>query len=165
MIRLAAPFLVPALCAVLALPAAAQQEAPSQATDQAQADAPAAGEGRPPEPPEPPHLTASMIQDARIVSLEGSYDETVWDGGDPLQPMVAGLTEIGGVDEIVISESGEVLGVTTDVGGFLGIGQKSVMIPLDDLRLARDPDKPEDVTVITRLDSEALQNAPAFEED
>jgi hypothetical protein len=64
-----------------------------------------------------------------------------------------------------MDNQGQVQGLTTDVGGFLGIGDKAVMIPLSDIRLARSPDDDDELTIVTRLDREALENQPAFEID
>lgn len=109
-------------------------------------------------------VTAEMIEDARIVSLQGQYREDIWNSGEPLNTMVADLTEIGEVEDIVMSPDGQVQGLTTDVGGFLGLGQKQVLIPLDDIRLTRGPDS-DNLTIITRMSDEALQSAPEFELD
>lgn len=115
--------------------------------------------------PQPDYITASMLEDARIVSLEGNYDETVWDDEAPLAAMVADLTEIGDVEEVVLTPEGVVQGLTTDVGGFIGIGQKAVMIPLEDVRLARPSAGSDEITVVTRLDRERLESLPEFEID
>lgn len=142
--------LVTLLLAGLAMPLSAQETGSS--------DQPA----QPQDGQQAPYITATMIQEARIVSLEGEYDAGTWDSGDPLQPILAGLSEIGSVEEILLDDAGQVQGITTDIGGFIGIGQKTVMIPLSDLRLARSPDD-EDITIVTRLDKERLEQAPEFE--
>lgn len=107
------------------------------------------------------YVTSDMIEDADIVSLQGQYDENIWSSDAPLDAMVADLTEIGEIEDIVLSQDGQVQGFTTDVGGFLGIGEKTVMIPLDEIRLARAADA-ENLTVITRLDEDALRDLPEF---
>ncbi|SFD89612.1 PRC-barrel domain-containing protein [Roseivivax sediminis] len=152
------------VAAALALPAAAQDTGSDTQTDEpaAQADAqtdPQAGA----EPDQAPYITATMIQEARIVSLEGDYDAETWEGDQPLQPIMAGLSEIGSVEEILLDDAGMVQGITTDIGGFLGIGEKTVMIPLSDLRLARSPED-ETITIVTRLNEQQLDDAPEFED-
>ncbi|ETX15226.1 photosystem reaction center subunit H [Roseivivax halodurans JCM 10272] len=141
--------LVTILMAGLAVPAIAQETGSSDPAPQQ-------------EQQQAPYITATMLQDARIVSLEGEYDAGTWDGGEPLQPILAGLSEIGDVSEILLDDAGQVQGITTDIGGFIGIGQKTVMIPLADLRLARSPDD-EDITIVTRLGKEQLEQAPEFQ--
>lgn len=99
-----------------------------------------------------------MLEDADVVSLEGNYDVQMWENADPLSTMIADLTRIGGVEDVMIDTQGTILGLTTDVGGFLGIGESTVMIPLEDLRLIRSSAESDDVTVITRLSREQLEN-------
>ena len=142
--------LVTVLLAGLAMPAIGQETGSSDQASQQQQEQQA------------PLITATMIQEARIVSLEGEYDAGTWEGDDPLQPILAGLNEIGSVSEILLDDTGQVQGITTDIGGFIGIGQKTVMIPLSDLRLARSPED-EDITIVTRLNKEQLEQAPEYQ--
>ncbi len=108
-------------------------------------------------------ITAAMLQNATVVSLEGQYDEDVWQDKAPLSAMIADLTEVGHIQDIVLSVEGQVEGVTVDVGGFLGLGTKSVLIPLEDVRLTRpDPDSDE-ITVVTRLNQQQLEDLPEYE--
>ena len=76
--------------------------------------------------------------------------------------MVANLSEVGGVEDVILSVDGQMLGLTTDVGGFIGIGDKTVMILLEDIRLVRPADG-SDMTIVTRLGLEALEDLPEFE--
>ena len=46
--------------------------------------------------------------------------------------------EIGEIEDIVMSQDGKVEAVVVEVGGFLGIGQKRVAIPADQLQLEQD---------------------------
>ncbi|SFH32761.1 PRC-barrel domain-containing protein [Palleronia marisminoris] len=109
-------------------------------------------------------VVADDLEDASIVSLEGSYDQAIWDETAPLEAMVADLNEIGRIEDVVLSAEGQMLGLTTDVGGFLGIGEKTVLIPLDDIRLIRTEDDDE-VSVVTRLDQDALTDLPEVDLD
>lgn len=49
--------------------------------------------------------------------------------------------DIGKVDDIVLSQDGNVQGVLLDVGGFLGIGARTVMVSIDDLYFVADSDR------------------------
>ena len=46
--------------------------------------------------------------------------------------------EIGEVDEVLMGDDGTSMAVSLDVGGFLGIGEKHVAIPLDQLTRTQD---------------------------
>ncbi|ETX30923.1 PRC-barrel domain-containing protein [Roseivivax isoporae] len=155
--------LAAALAAALALPAYAQTSGTDtdQPADQgASATQDQSGDAG----AQPVYITAEMIEEADIVSLEGDYDPQSWDTDQPLQPILAGLERIGEVEEILLDDSGQVQGVTTDVGGFIGIGEKTVMIPLSDLRLARSPEDGT-ITIVTRLNQEQLEQAPEFQQE
>ena len=62
-------------------------------------------------------------------------------------------------DVLVAKDSKAVDAVVIDVGGFLGIGSKSVAIPLDKLTIGARPDE----GVKTAMTKEQLEALPAFE--
>ncbi|WP_207101272.1 PRC-barrel domain-containing protein [Paracoccus shandongensis] len=70
---------------------------------------------------------------------------------------------IGEIDDLVISETGEVKAVLVDIGGFLGLGEKTVSVSMDQLRMIRDGDSEDDYFIVFTADRAALENAPAFE--
>jgi len=43
--------------------------------------------------------------------------------------------EVGEIDDVVVSQSGGVKSVLIDVGGFLGLGAKTIAVPADDIRM------------------------------
>lgn len=64
---------------------------------------------------------------------------------------------IGQVDDLVISPDGQIQAVLVGVGGFLGIGQKTVAIPFDVVNRA-----PETNQLSTRFSRQDLEQAPEF---
>jgi sporulation protein YlmC with PRC-barrel domain len=70
--------------------------------------------------------------------------------------------KIGDIDDLVIEHSGTVRAVVIGVGGFLGVGEKDVAIPLKSLLITQSPngDKIEKVSVTITKDQ--LKNAPGF---
>lgn len=66
--------------------------------------------------------------------------------------------DIGGIDELVIDrESGEVQGVVVSVGGFLGIGDKKVMLPWDQVQMTEQG-------ITTQQTKEQLEQAQAWQD-
>lgn len=66
--------------------------------------------------------------------------------------------EIGDVEKLVIDpQSGEIKGVVVSVGGFLGIGDKNVLLPWDQVQLAQD-------SLTTQATKEQLQQAQAWQD-
>jgi len=73
--------------------------------------------------------------------------------------------EIGNITDIVFNQDGQITAVVIGVGGFLGIGEKSVAVPFDVLEFVVAADNTERWVVPTTAD--ALTSAPEFvwEED
>jgi len=67
--------------------------------------------------------------------------------------------DIGTVNDLILNDEGELEGVVVGVGGFLGIGEKSVGIAWTEVG---DID-PETGTAAVDVSAEELENAPAFE--
>lgn len=67
---------------------------------------------------------------------------------------------IGKTSDVLVDKSSKAVdAVVIDVGGFLGIGSKSVAIPLDKLTIGARPDE----GVKTAMTKEQLEALPAFE--
>ena len=64
---------------------------------------------------------------------------------------------IGNVSDLVMSQNGEIVGVVVGVGGFLGIGEKSVALPLSALTRSAEADQ-----LTAPYTREDLEKAPAF---
>lgn len=83
----------------------------------------------------------------------GAWDDDAWEN-------------VGEITDALITEDGDVVAVLVDIGGFLGIGAKTVAMSLDSLSMHRDPDgDADDVRITVDLTREQLENAPEFEED
>ncbi|MGD9507364.1 MAG: PRC-barrel domain-containing protein [Geminicoccaceae bacterium] len=65
--------------------------------------------------------------------------------------------EIGEVDEVLVDASAQPVAVSADVGGFLGLGEKDVVIGLD--QVAKDGDK-----LKISMTKEQIEALPAFED-
>ncbi|HEX8376038.1 MAG TPA: PRC-barrel domain-containing protein, partial [Geminicoccaceae bacterium] len=66
--------------------------------------------------------------------------------------------ELGTVEEVLADPAGQVVAVTVEAGGFLGVGAKEVVVQLDQLRLAED-------RLTTSLTKEQLAALPAWADD
>lgn len=74
-----------------------------------------------------------------------------------------GWDSIGEINDLVINETGEVQAVLVDIGGFLGLGEKTVSVSMDQLRMIRDGDSEGDYFIVFMADRAALESAPEFE--
>lgn len=66
---------------------------------------------------------------------------------------------IGDVNDLIMEENGGVVAAVVGVGGFLGIGEKNVAIPMDKLTVTREDNS---VRLTTTETAEALEAAPKF---
>jgi hypothetical protein len=68
--------------------------------------------------------------------------------------------EIGSVSDLIISEDNTIRGVVVGVGGFLGIGEKRVALPMD--RITVQTGEPGEVELATDMTREELEEKEAF---
>ncbi|MGP1356245.1 PRC-barrel domain-containing protein [Roseicyclus sp.] len=109
----------------------------TQTYDQAQAEQ--AGEMR---ATENPQFQEEVYAQGRGLPRD-EMESASWEGmttEDLLGTRVYGQNDewVGDLSELRISQDGNIEGVIIDVGGFLGIGEKPVLMPLDQVELRRD---------------------------
>ena len=68
---------------------------------------------------------------------------------------------IGKVDDLLVSRNEKVLYAVVDVGSFLGIGGKLVVVPYDSIQVQQDGD--HQILVIPGATKDALKALPKFE--
>ncbi len=67
---------------------------------------------------------------------------------------------VGDINDIRIDSSGKVAAVIVGVGGFLGLGEKDVALPFDQLSFTRDGDG--GLVITAKVTKESLQAAPEW---
>lgn len=76
--------------------------------------------------------------------------------------------DIGAINDIVMSQDGEILGVLVDVGGFLGLGAHTVMVDVSELSFVTDDragaDRDDFFILISKSRAE-LEALPEWDED
>jgi len=68
--------------------------------------------------------------------------------------------KVGTVKDILFDDQGKMSAIIIGVGGFLGIGEKSVGIPFDMVKTNKDANG--NLVVVAMLDKDAINNAPDF---
>jgi len=108
-------------------------------------------------------IRASDLIGMRIYSVEKDYDrfsedyhaqageEQDWD-------------DIGEVDDVILGFDGSVKAVILGVGGFLGIGEKDIALPMDQIKVVREQDDPDDFFLVVNANKDVLTEAPAYED-
>jgi len=97
----------------------------------------------------------NFVQDQRATDWRGSrlIGATVY-GPDN--------ASIGNINDVLISNDGKVRAAVIGVGGFLGVGEKNVAIPLDALNIIRKPESSSIDKVTVSYSKDDLKKAPAF---
>lgn len=85
------------------------------------------------------------------------------DAATPMNDADADWEDVGEISDVLMSREGESQAILVDVGGFLGIGEKTVAVNMDQLRIIEDGDNVGDYFVVFTANREALENAPEFE--
>ncbi|WP_137132387.1 PRC-barrel domain-containing protein [Rhizobium sp. FY34] len=67
---------------------------------------------------------------------------------------------IGNVTDLIIEENGGIVAAVVGVGGFLGMGEKNVAVPMDKLNVTREDDN--DIRLTTMETAASLKAAPEF---
>lgn len=85
-----------------------------------------------------------------------------WGGYENVTDRPAEWDNIGGINDIVITSHGGVEGYVADIGGFLGMGSKRVLLDPTEVRLVSTNDE---TYFITHFTEEELRNLPDFDSD
>jgi hypothetical protein len=70
---------------------------------------------------------------------------------------------VGEINDLLLGGDGEVKAVLLDIGGFLGIGEKTVAVDMSELSFINDGDENSDYFVTVALSKTMLENAPEFD--
>ena len=101
------------------------------------------------------------ITGGNIYTMNEADDEG-WDPDMRYNEVGADCNEIGEIEDIILSKDGQMIGIVGEVGGFLDIGGKHVLISIDDVNLVPVDDKT--YAFVTRLNEEQLEELPEVDE-
>lgn len=93
-----------------------------------------------------------------------TQQSTDWLGSKLIGSSVYGPdnASIGEINDVVIGGDGKISAVVVGVGGFLGVGEKSVALPFQNISVTRKPDSSSIDKVTVSYTKDQLKNAPAF---
>ena len=104
-----------------------------------------------------------------VYSIADAYDEDAWMDmedtttyGYENYGYGTDYAQIGEIEDIILDQGGQMVGIVAEVGGFLDIGDKHVMVPVEDLRLV--PVDDTSYSYVTRLSEEQLEEMPGVDE-
>lgn len=103
--------------------------------------------------------SASSIIGSRVYVIRG--DDAVWDRTATYDAVDQNWERAGSVQDIVIGANGQVEGIVAEVGGFLGIGDKFVLLNLGEAKLI--PLEGGGFDVVTHYTNEELTDMQSYE--
>jgi hypothetical protein len=96
-----------------------------------------------------------------IYTMNAANDEG-WSMDTVHEEIGANWNDIGEIEDIILNKSGQMVGIVAEVGGFLDIADKHVMIPVSDVNLVAVDDR--SYAFLTRYNEEELEQMESVDE-
>tara|TARA_R110002124_G_scaffold129495_1_gene291069 strand:- start:1602 stop:2027 length:426 start_codon:yes stop_codon:yes gene_type:complete len=107
-------------------------------------------------------ISAEQITDGHVYRVDITPGDSVWSDGMRFTKVDADWNRIGDISDVLFNRDGQLVGVLAEIGGFLDIGDRDVILPLENVRLAGAGDT---IHYVTNLTEEELNNLPEVDED
>jgi hypothetical protein len=114
----------------------------------------------------------NMIRTSEIVGGDvyavdrNEWTDADWADVEVIDEVGANWEDIGNITDVVLSPDGMQVGLIVSHGGFLDIGDDTVLLTMDDVRrLGRTEDMGGDYNYVTRLTEEEIENMQEVEEN
>ncbi len=101
-------------------------------------------------------ITGGDIYTMNAASDEGWSMDTVHD------EVGSNWNDIGEIEDIILNKNGQMIGIVAEIGGFLDIADKHVMIPVSDVNLVAVDDR--NYAFLTRHSEEELEQMESVDE-
>lgn len=91
-----------------------------------------------------------------------------WESSDAFVSERDAWENIGNIKDIVMTKDGEVRGILIDVGGFLGLGARTVMVDISELYFVTDETAPEELSdffVVAAMSQDRLEALPEWNDE
>ncbi len=92
----------------------------------------------------------------------GTVVNDSWDSTMNYDAVDTNWNDIGEIEDLVLSKDGKITGIVAEIGGFLDIGDKHVVIAVSDMNLVAVDD--QSYAYVTRLTEEQLEQLPGVDE-
>lgn len=103
------------------------------------------------------------ITGGEVYTMNEANDEgSAWDVDTAYEEVGADWNEIGEIEDLILSKDGELIGIVAEVGGFLDIADKHVMISVEDVKLVPVDDR--EYVYVTRHSEEELEAMEGVDE-
>jgi len=97
-----------------------------------------------------------------IYSVKPEFDTTSWDSQEYYIQLETEWNDIGEIKDVILDKDGKMIGIVAEIGGFLDVGDKHVMLPTNDIKLVAVDDK--SYAYVTRYSEEQLEKLEGVDE-
>ncbi|WGH77945.1 hypothetical protein [Jannaschia ovalis] len=84
---------------------------------------------------------------------------------DPSAGLSDDWNDIGAVEDVILGDAGGIDMIVTEIGGFLGLGEREVALDLDQVTLVPSPEAAGGFVLVLQGTRSEIENAPAFDDD
>ncbi len=108
---------------------------------------------------DPLEIHASNFIGKRVYASEAQLEADAYEGAQ------TDWEDIGEINDVILSRSGEVEAVLVDIGGFLGIGERQVAVDMSAIKFVADSATPEDESdffLVMNANRAAFEDAPEY---
>jgi hypothetical protein len=107
----------------------------------------------------PTDLFASNLIGMCVYNVEQDMDATM----DVAAGSETEWDDIGEINDIIVTADGDVSAVVLGIGGFIGIGERDVTVPMSAISVVQEEGESNDYFLVVKTSVEELEAAPAFE--
>ncbi|WP_114966467.1 PRC-barrel domain-containing protein [Alkalilacustris brevis] len=96
--------------------------------------------------------------DRASVNADGTHDLAMMNRAE-----LENMENIGQINEVVLSNDGQVRAIVIGAGGFLGMGEHEVAVTMDQVTFASDSDDRSQMYIVVNTGADMLLDAPAYD--
>ena len=108
------------------------------------------------------HVRVRDIIGGDIMTMNAADDEFDWDVDTYYEEVGTDWNDMGEIEDVILNQSGSVVGIVAEMGGVLDMGDKHVYLPVEDIRLV--PNGEDDFVYVTRYNEEDLEELEDIDE-
>lgn len=107
-------------------------------------------------------ISADQLGEGDIYRMEVT-DVEAWDTGRGFAEIDAEWVKVGDIEDILLDRDGKLVGVLVEIGGFLDIGDRDVIVPVKNVRLSVGGER--EYNLVTNMHEAELEALPEVDEN
>ena len=100
-------------------------------------------------------ISADKIEEGSVYALSLESEDRTWVNGERYVEIDKSWERVGDISDVLLDQDGKVVAILAEIGGFLGIGDHDVILPLESIRIAQGTESDYHfVTNLTEVDED-----------